>query len=106
MYLDTSDAQKALRFTDWSTLLAAGVDTSFPVLVDGEPVTATVVDTRDNEDYDNDRKIHVVVKIGDQFFKKEGWGDSSSYCYGEGEDQWESGVTEVRPVEKRVVYYE
>ena len=106
MYVSTSEAILATRYTDWTTLLSAGPGTAFPVILDGEPVTATVVEVNDREDSDNERNIHVVIKLGDQYFKKSGWGDSSSYCYGDGSDSWESGLTEVRPVEKAVVYYE
>lgn len=44
--------------------------------------------------------IYVVVKVGDQFFQKDGF-----YASHYGSD-WDGEVTEVRPVEKTITVYE
>ena len=44
----------------------------------------------------NEKVLYVIVKIGDQFFKMEGWSDSWS-----GEEGWEGPLYEV--VQKEVV---
>ena len=103
--LSLSEAEKALRYVDWSDLLTAEDDEIFPVLVNGEAVTATKVFSEDKEDNDYDRQLQVVVKIGDQYFRREGWANVGSHCYGEYEPSWGS-LKEVNATPKYVTVYE
>lgn len=100
------EATAALRSIDFSDLLARGEGTVFAVILDGEPVVATVVALVEKEDEDNDRDLAVVVKLGSQYFKRIGWGMIGSHCYGEYESSWSSEVTEVHPRETVVTVYD
>jgi hypothetical protein len=49
----------------------------------------------------SDKNTFVIVKVGDQFFKMEGWYDSWG-----GESGWEGPFYEVKQVEKTVTVWE
>lgn len=102
--MDLNEAKKVFKTTDWSALLTAGDGEPFAVLVDGEATLGYVVQTDDKEDEDNDRNLNVVVRVGDQFFRKTGWAQIGSHCYGDYEPLWNE-LEEVRPVVKPVTEY-
>lgn len=106
MGISTSEAMAALRSIDFSDLLARGEGTVFAVILDDEPTVATVVSSDEKGDEDNDRDLNVVVKIGSQYFKRHGWGQIGSHCYGAYKPSWSSEVTEVRPREMTVTVYD
>jgi len=103
--MNLSEAQKALRFVDWGTLLEAEEGTTFPVTVNNEVVNATLVFSEDKADEDYDQNLTVVVKIGDQLWRKTGWGNVGSHCYGDYEPSWGS-LAEVVATPKYVTIYE
>jgi hypothetical protein len=104
MNLTLSDAERVLRYTDWSGLLHAEGE-KFAVLFDGEPLLAEVVQSSDKEDEDNDRDLSVTVRIGEQYFRKTGWAQIGSHCYGEYEPSWNE-LKEVRATQKYVTVYD
>jgi hypothetical protein len=103
--MDLKVAEKALRFIDWEELLDEAEGTEFGLIVDGELVTAKVVSTEDVEDSSNDRNLAVVVEIRGQFFRKTGYKEIGSHCYGEYEASWYS-LEVVNPVEKMITVYD
>lgn len=103
--MNLTEAAKALRVLDWSDLLAQGVGTKFAALVDGEAVLGTVVESSDNEDEDNDRDLSVTVEVAGQYFRRTGWSQIGSHCYGDYEPSWNE-IKEVRPREKTITVYE
>lgn len=64
----------------------------------GESVAIEAVDTFGGEGQGDD--IWVVVRVGDQLFKKSGY-----YASHYGTD-WDGDVTEVKPVQKTITVYE
>lgn len=103
--MNLSEAKAVLKYTDWSALLKAEDGTRFPVLVDGQAALAEKVFSEDKEDYDYDRALQVVVKIGEQFFKQAGWSNVGSHCYGDYEPSW-GELSEVFPKTKTLVYFD
>jgi hypothetical protein len=102
--MNLSEANAALRATDWSDLLDQGEGAKFAVLVNGEPVLGTVVQTESREDYYDDHKMTVVVEVAGQYFRKTGNQQNGSHCYGDYEVSWDE-LEEVRPSEKPVTVY-
>lgn len=103
--MNLNEAKIALRVLDWSDLLAQGVGTKFAVLVDNEAILGTVVEANDREDEDNDRDLGVTVEVAGQFFRRTGWAQIGSHCYGDYEPSWNE-IKEVRPRDTVVVVYE
>lgn len=103
--MNPEEAEKVLRFSDWEMLLDAQDGTTFAIKVDEQPVLAEKVFSEDKDDEDEDRDLTVVVRIGEQFFKRHGWSMVGSHCYGEYTPSWDSGLTEVFPHERQVTEY-
>lgn len=104
--MDINEAKRALQYADWNHLLEAADDAVFPVIIDGKPALATKAHSVDKEDADYDRDLEVIVRIGEQYFRKHGWSQIGSHCYGDYEPSWESDLTEVFPTTKTVVIWE
>jgi sulfur carrier protein ThiS len=94
--VDLHEANEVLRYADWSNLLTANDGETFAVKVNGEAVLATKVSSNEKEDYDYDRRLSVVVEVQGQFFKKTGYAQNGSHCYGDYEPSWDE-MTEVFP---------
>jgi hypothetical protein len=69
------------------------------VLLQNEPVVLTKVASK-NSDEETDSAVWVVVRVGGQYFRKEGYYQSH---YG---TEWDGSVHEVWPKEKTVTVYE
>lgn len=104
--MNIEEAKKVLRLAPWDELLNEEDGSAFAVLVDGVPTLATKVHSKDQEDSDYDRDLEVVVEVGGQYFKKTGWSQVGSHCYGEYEPSWSSDLKEVFPREKTLTLYE
>lgn len=102
--MNLGEAMEVLRFVNWEALLHAPEGTEFPVVIDGALALAVVVMSEDKEDYDNNRTLKVIVRIGDQFFRKTGWAQIGSHCYGEYTPSWDD-LKEVFPHERTIVEY-
>lgn len=103
--MNITEAKTALRVLDWSDFLTQGTGTRFAVLVDNEALLGTVVEAEDKEDEDNDRNLSVTVEVAGQYFRRTGWSQIGSHCYGEYEPGWNE-IKEVRPRENKVVVYD
>lgn len=99
------EVRTATAHFDWDTIYAASNGTGFPVVINGEIVSATVVHTSDHDDSDYDNDIEVVVMVGSQFFKQSGYAQSGSHCYGEYGNSW-NGLVEVKATPKTITVYE
>lgn len=86
--MDLNDVETALKFTDWSNLLHVETGTTFAIKLNGEATLATVLANEDKEDDDYDRNLAVVVEVQGRFFRKTGWAQIGSHCYGEYEPSW------------------
>jgi hypothetical protein len=104
MALTLQDANTALRYIDWSEVHAVPEGTKIAVIIDGEPVTATVVQSVKQNDESHDRDIFVTIEIAGQFWQKQGYASVGSHCYGDYEDSWYE-LREVAPREKTVTEY-
>ncbi len=105
MSVTLNEARDALQYVDWSSLHRVAEGTKFAVVIDGEPVTATVVQAVKQNDESHDRDIFVTVEISGQYFQKQGYASVGSHCYGDYEDSWYD-LREVRAREKIVTVYE
>jgi len=103
--MDLAQANKVLKHIDWDDLLVEEDGAVFAVVIDGEAVLATKVHSEEKEDAENDRSVCVVVLIGNQHFRKEGWGGVGSHCYGDYEAVW-GALTEVTSTQKTITVYE
>lgn len=88
-------------YSGWRTMYEANRGTTREVSFDGEQVTVTLADKYEegeNDGYGAD--VWLVVRVGDQFFRKGGY--TSSY---DGET-FDGACTEVHAVTKIVTVYE
>lgn len=99
------NARQALRYADWDNLLLAADGETFAVKVGNEAVLATKVFSEDKDDGDEDRNVAVVIRLGDQYFRKTGHSGIGSHCYGEYETSW-TDLTEVTPRQVTLTVYE
>lgn len=99
------DAKEATSLVDWSAIHRLGDGRKFPIVLGDEPEFAEKVASEDKEDSDYDRDLMVVVRIRDQYFKKEGYAQVGSHCYGDYEPSWYD-LKEVAPRERKVVDFE
>lgn len=104
----SAEVQSAFTYIDWSALLEAEDGAEFPVRADGRVDIAKRVQGRKPEDADYDTKVHVIVQVGERFFRKNGWLSNSSHCFGydDGDLTWDAGLDEVKPQIKPTTYYE
>lgn len=86
-----------MRLFDWEQILALKDGETFGVVVDGQHHTAAKVMSKNryDEEYDND--LEVVIEIDGRYFRKTGWANVGSHCYGEYGPSWNEGLTEVKP---------
>lgn len=95
------EVEKAFRGLDLTALASANSGQQDAVLLRGEAVKVSKVDALtgdyDSSDYDS---VWIVVKVGDQLFKKTGW-----YASHSGHD-WDGDTTEVHATEKTITVYE
>lgn len=105
MTYSLSEVQVATRHFDWDTVYESSNGTAFPVVLNNEVQSLTVVHTSEHDDSDYDNDIEVVVSVGEQFFKQGGYAQSGSHCYGEYGNSWH-GLIEVKAVQKTVTVYE
>lgn len=103
--MDLDTAVEALRVVYWDDLLNAPDGKKFAIMIDGEPAIARKVHSVDKEDSDYDRDLEVIVEIEGQFFRKTGWANVGSHCYGEYTPSW-NDLTEVFPKTKTIITYE
>ena len=84
----------------WRALYSRNLEFAKEFDIDGEPVLVTVADKAEESDNSGyGEAVWVVVKVGDQFFKKEGY--TSSYD----SDTFDGQCTEVFPHQKTVTCY-
>jgi hypothetical protein len=72
---------------------------TFSLDINGETVEATYVGGKQSEEGGGEH-VYLVVKVGSQFFRKNGYYASH---YGV---EWDGSIEEVHPVEKTVTVYE
>ena len=95
-----NDVENALRLFDFERILEMDDGEEFGVVLDGQHHTATKLQGKLSGDDSYDRKCWVVVGIGDQFFRRDGYANSASYSYGDYDRiVWER----LREVQPRVV---
>ena len=87
-------------YDGWTALYSRSLGFSQDVEFDEGPVLVTVAAKHEeNENSGYGEAIWIVVKVGDQFFEKEGY--TSSYDL----DTFDGQCTEVFPHQKTVTYY-
>lgn len=97
----------ATKFLSWDGLYEASDGVEVGLVVDGEPVRVTKVYSETKRDSDYDRRIAVVLKVGEQYFKRTGYMNVGSSCYDDYESlTWDNELTEVTPSVKTVTVYE
>jgi hypothetical protein len=105
--VNLTQAKAALRYVSWTDLARAEDGTKFAVVVDGEAVEAVKVQSNTKRDDDYDRNISVVVTLGGQAFRQNGYLHVGSACYeDEYETSWNGTLEEVFPHEKTITFYE
>lgn len=105
--MDIVAATNALKFVNWDNLVDVEDGFEFAVIAEGEPVIARKVHSEKKYDYDYDRKLVVVVQIGEQFYRRTGWLRNESHCSWDGEEsRWHNDITEVRARTETVTLYE
>lgn len=72
----------------------------FAAIVRDEPVIVTMVDSRTGSEGDYDVQAYVVIKVGSQYFRKQG-----HYMSHNGTD-WDGPITEVTQAEKTIKVWE
>lgn len=103
--MDVTEVVQATKFIDWSELLDAADGTTFPIVINGEVVTATKVHS-DGQEHDYDENdLFVVIEVQGRYFRKNGWGVNGSHCYGDYTPSWESSLNEVSPATKTVTVW-
>lgn len=105
MTYTAAEITAATRHFDWDTLYESPNGTGFPIVLNGEVTSLTVVHTSDHEDSDYDNDIEVVVLVGEQFFRMSGYANSGSHCYGEYGNSWNQ-LVEVKATPKTITVYE
>ena len=104
--MEIQDVKNALKYTDWTKLLYALDGEEFAIVLNGQPALAAKASSVDKEDSDYDRDLEVVVEVSGRFFRKTGWSQTGSHCYGDYEPSWESDLTEVTPHSRTVTVYD
>lgn len=83
----------------WGDLNYAADGKMYAVLLRDEPVLMEKAAGKSSDDETNSA-VYVVVRIGTQYFRKDGWYQSH---YG---TQWDGTCREVKPTEKTVLVWE
>jgi hypothetical protein len=70
-------------------------------------MTVTLIGSRAMKmHFPDDRNLTVVVEISGQYFRKMGYAEIGSHCYGDYENSWRGELEEVFPWQKSVTVYE
>lgn len=95
-----AEVRKAFRGLELTELGNSADGTEDVILLRGEVVKVAKAGAVMGDNDSDGEEIWIVIKVGDQFFKKTGWYYSHSGA------KWNDGVTEVKPVQKFVTVYE
>lgn len=99
-----SDILTAIQDKDYFWDRLVGQDDGFvtALIVAGDPVVVTVMDSQngDYDSYDDNQEVFVVIAVGTQYFKQLGrYASHSGY-------EWDGHFREVKPMAKVVTVFE
>lgn len=85
---------------NWEHLADGGEGHMDAALLKGEAVLVEVMASKEGDYDEGASTVWVIVKVGDQYFKKEGW-----YASYDG-STWDGSLSEVRPQTKTIMVWE
>lgn len=100
-FYTTTEVSNAISSYSWTDLSEQVDGYVTAIILRGEPLVVTKLAGKDG-DYEDEgeQDVFVVVKVGNQFFKKSG------YYYSHSGSEWSGTLKEVKAVTKTVTVYE